>query len=320
MAPNTTYGPGPAAEDPFWLVGFGRPVPELLDTSVLFRELHGLAGKGRAPLLLGAAQLGHALLFVPAHVEVEIVEKLPKIARAARVPLGAVEEAWREYARHVRVVEAIPAAHDPRRLELAQDDPDDVGFADVVALMGPILAFSADTDLTERGLASEQWRDVPEMTMQVVGADYAIGGPPVAVVYAVHHAIRLARRNPEIAALVACLAVLLLGPWGPERTRLTRDRARALGNAAVNGFVTVMELRTRASEQLAARLVQGSGNELIRGVVAALAREREPIALDALAANLRGRPEEHELGEILHALPMFVAVRGGWQLGRPVSL
>jgi hypothetical protein len=179
VANDSRYPLQPAVADPFWLVGFGRPVPHLLDTSVLFRELHGLARQERARLL-GAAQMGHTLLFVPAHVEVEIVEKLPKIARAARVPLETVQEAWRQYATQVRVVDAVPAERDPRRLELAADDPDDVGFADLVALMGPILAFSTDSDLTERGLATDQWRDVPGLTMQIVSADYAVGVPPTA--------------------------------------------------------------------------------------------------------------------------------------------
>jgi hypothetical protein len=319
VANDSRYPLQPAVADPFWLVGFGRPVPHLLDTSVLFRELHGLAARGRAPLL-GAARVGQALLFVPAHVEVEIVEKLPKIARAARVPLDTVAAAWRQYARQVRVVDAAPAEHDPRRVELAADDPDDVGFADLVALMGPILAFSTDTDLTERGLATDQWRDVPVLTMQIVSADYAVGVPPTAAGYAIYHAIGFARRNPEIALIVGLLALLFVGPWGPERTRLTRDRARSFGRATLNGMVKVMEMRAQATEQLAARLVPGSGNETVRRIVAALSREREPIALETLTARLDGQPEVDELEEILRAVPVFVNVGEGWQLGRPVTL
>jgi hypothetical protein len=319
MADYAKYSLQPAAAEPFWLVGFGRPVPHLLDTSVLFRELHGLARHGRTPLL-GAAQMGYALLFVPAHVEVEIVEKLSKIARAARVPLTTVEQAWHQYALQVRVVDAVPAEHDPRRLDLATDDPDDLGFADLVALMGPILAFSTDSDLTKRGLATDQWRDVPALTMEIVGADYAVGVPPTAAGYAIYHAIGFARRKPEIALLLGLLALLFVGPWGPERTRLTADRARALGRATLNGFLKVMEMRAQAIEQLVARLVPGSADETMRAIVAALSRERQPIALGTLAGRLHGRLEEDELEEILHAVPMFTTAGECWQLGRPVTL
>jgi hypothetical protein len=85
-------------------------------------------------------------------------------------------------------------------------------------------------------------------------------------------------------------------------------------------MIKVMEMRAQATEQLAARLVPGSANETVRVIVAALSREREPIALGTLTARLYGRLEENELEEILRAVPVFVNVGEGWQLGRPVAL
>lgn len=149
-----------APTEQFWIE---LPLPQLVDTSVLFRELHSLA-KGHRPRLLSAARSGTAILYVPANVAEEVPTKFDRIASAARVPVESVETAWWDhYGPHVRVVDAIPALADDRRRSLADEDADDLPFADAVALMGPLLAFSDDKHLTSRGLASKGWHDVPEL-------------------------------------------------------------------------------------------------------------------------------------------------------------
>jgi len=111
------------------------PLPQLLDTSVLFRELHGLA-KGYRPRLLSAARYGTAILYVPTNVAEEVPVKLDRIASAARVPVESVEAPWwDDYSPHIRVVDAMPALTDERRRGLLDEDADDLPFAEAVALM-----------------------------------------------------------------------------------------------------------------------------------------------------------------------------------------
>jgi hypothetical protein len=255
------------------------PLPQLVDMSVLFSELY---------------------------------------AGAAGVPVASVERAWREeYAPHVRVIDGVPAENDPRRREIAQDDPDDLAFADAVALMGPVLAFSEDTDLTARGLASDQWRDAALLMRHVMGADYAIGGTPLLSALLIGEAIKLARRHPEIALCVLLAGLAICGPYGPSAARLTRERAKAIGGAVLRGFSYVMQLRIEMSEQLAARLIAGSGNKEARAVAAFLARERQPIEVGRLASRLSASLDRMRLEKILVAHPAFVEMPAGWQLGRP---
>src|SRR4051812_43588816 len=180
----------------FWIE---LPLPQLLDTSVLFRELHSLA-KGHRPRLLSAARSGTAILYVPANVAEEVPAKFDRIASAARVPVESVETAWWDhYGPHVRVVDAVPALADDRRRGLADEDPDDLPFADAVALMGPILAFSDDKHLTSRGLASKGWHDVPELAHALLGVDTTIRITPELTALVISEAVKLARRYPQFA-------------------------------------------------------------------------------------------------------------------------
>jgi len=83
------------------------PLPQLLDTSVLFKELHGLA-KGHRPRLLSAARSGTAILYVPTNVAAEIPSKFDRIASAARVPIESVEAAWRMIEEEIAPAEPWP--------------------------------------------------------------------------------------------------------------------------------------------------------------------------------------------------------------------
>ncbi len=263
---------------------------------------------------------GDSILYIPSNVEAEVEEKFERIARFAGVPVEAVRSAWRDhYSRYVRVIDGVPAEHDRRWLELAADDPDDLPFAEAVAMIGPILALSEDTHLTGRGLANNRWRDVPDLHGRMRAVDYTLGAPPVITIALVDQAIRAARRYPEIAIVVALVLAFLFSPIGPERLRLTNERVRAIGGAIGKAFVQLMIMRAEASAQLTARLTHGSADETLGAVVAALLQECEPIAFHTLSVRLSGQLSEDELAKILHDWPMFVEVWvEHWQLGRSI--
>jgi hypothetical protein len=66
--------------------------------------------------------------------------------------------------------------------------------------------------------------------------------------------------------------------------------------------------------------VPGSGNGVQRAVVFALARRREPVALEALATELGASVDPDQLPLILSSCPALVETTEGWQLGRPVII
>jgi hypothetical protein len=295
------------------------PLPQLLDTSVLFKELHGLA-KGHRPRLLSAARSGTAILYVPTNVAAEIPAKFDRIASAARVPIESVEAAWWDhYSPYVRVVDAAPALADERRQGLSDEDGDDLPFADAVALMGPILAFSEDIHLTSRGLASKGWREVPELTHTLLGVDATLRITPELTALAIGEAAKLARRCPQLAAVILLLSAYIFGPFGPERVRLSADRAKAIGLHLLRGLIYILQTRNEASGKIAARLVPGSGNGEQRSVVFALARRREPVALDVLATELGRAVDPSRLPLVLSNCPAVVETTNGWQLGRRIT-
>jgi hypothetical protein len=151
------------------------------------------------------------------------------------------------------VIDGIPAEHDRRWLELASDDPDDLPFAEAVAMIGPILALSEDTHLTGRGLANDQWRDVPELHGRMRAVDYTLAASPAITIALVGQAIRAARRCPELAIVVTLILAFLFSPIGPERLRLTNERLRAIGRAIAKAFAQLMIMRAEASAHLTAR-------------------------------------------------------------------
>lgn len=296
------------------------PLPYLLDTSVLFSELLGLAKKGRSPRLLAAAQSGAAILYVPTNVAEEIPGKFGSIASAGRVSVEAVAVAWWDhYSPYVRVIDAVPAEADERRQALAADDADDLPFADAVAMMGPVLAFSEDTDLTLRGLASDRWRDLPELTHKLLGVDLTFRITPELTAVLVGETAKAARRFPKLAAFLLLLGAYAFGPFGPERVRLSAHRTKGIGLHLLRGLVYLLQTRSEASEQIAARLVSGGGNNALRVVVAALARRGEPVAEEVLAEQLSHSVDATQLQLILSGCPAVIETPEGWQLGRNVS-
>jgi hypothetical protein len=296
----------------------GYPQPQLLDTSVMFSELVGVSRNGRSRLL-AAAENGSAILYLPANVAKEIPEKVPRIANAAKVPVEVVEVAWRErYAPSVRVIDAPAAPADLRRADLEAVDADDLAFADAVALMGPILALSEDRHLTSRGLATDQWRDLPQLIEALKTADITLKVTPEATALIISETAKAARRHPRIAAALALLAFLVAGPFGPERTRLSGDRARAFARQVLQGLLYLLETRSNSSHVIASRLVPGTAEVSLRAVVAVLARLSEPISQDLLAARLGREVDPDDLPAILAGCSAIIETPEGWQLGRPV--
>jgi predicted nucleic acid-binding protein len=293
------------------------PQPHLLDTSVMFSELYGISRRGRSRLL-SSAESGSAILYMPTNVAAELPGKMPKIARMAKVPVEVVESAWSErYAPSVRIVDAPPAGGDLRRSELELIDPDDVAFADAVALMGPILAFSEDKHLTTRSLATDEWRDIPDLIAALKSVDVTLTLTPELTAIAISEAVKAARRHPWIAAALAALAFVIAGPFGPERTRLSRDRARAIGREILRGLIHLLETRRSSSIEIATRLVPGTAKGPVQIVAAALVRRQEPVELEVLAVRLAGEVDRDLLGAILVGYPAFFETATGWQLGRP---
>jgi hypothetical protein len=283
----------------------------------MFSELVGLSRNGRSRLLT-AAQTGTAILYVPTNVAEEIPEKVPRIAKMAKVPVEVVEAAWREgYAPSIRVVDAPPAKNDRRRSDLEEVDTDDLAFADAVALMGPILALSEDGHLTSRSLATDRWRDLPDLIGALRAVDMTFRLTPEVTALIISEAAKGARRHPRIAAAFALVAAIVAGPFGPECTRLDRHRARAFGHHIIRALLFLLETRTNSSREIAARLVPGTAEGSVRIVVTALAHLVEPISLNGLASRLGTGVDAAELPAILESCPAIVQASAGWQLGRP---
>jgi hypothetical protein len=260
-----------------------------------------------------------AILYVPTNVAEEVPGKFGRIASAARVPVEAVETAWWDhYSPHVRVVDAVAANADQRREGLANVDTDDLPFADAVALMGPILAFSEDVHLTSRGLASQSWRQVPELTQTLMGVDTTLRITPELMALLISEGTKLARRFPRLAVSLIAAGAYLLGPYGPERTRLSADRAKSIGLQLLRGFAYILQTRNEASAQIASRLVPGSGSGVLRTVVFNLARRREPVTQQELASQLGAAIDPDQLPMVLSSCPALVETNEGWQLGRPI--
>jgi hypothetical protein len=310
-------GTAAAPIEPAWI---DYPLPYLLDTSVLFSELLGFAKKGHPPRLLSSARSGVAILYVPVNVAEEIPGKFDRIASAGQVPIESVETAWWDhYGPHVRVIDAAPALADERRQQLAQDDVDDLAFADAVALMGPILAFSEDTHLTSRELASDRWREVPELAQRLLGVDLTLRLTPEVAALLISEIAKAARRYPKLAVGLSLLGAYVFGPLGPERFRLSTDRTKEIGLHLLRGLLHILQTRSEASQRIAARLVPGHGNNTLRAVVCALARRTEPVAEEELTARLRTSVDPTQLPLILSSCPALVETSEGWQLGRPLS-
>ena len=310
------FGAAAASIEPAWV---DYPLPCLLDTSVLFSELLGLARKGCPPRLLSSARSGVAILYVPANVAKEIPGKFDRIASAGRVPVESVETAWWDhYGPHVRVIDAVPALGDERRQQLAREDVDDLAFADAVALMGPILAFSEDTHLTSRELASDRWREVPELAQRLLGVDLTLRLTPEMVALLIGEIAKVARRHPRLAVGLALLGAYVFGPLGPERFRLSADRSKDIGLHLLRGLLHILQTRSEASQRIAACLVPGHGNDALRTVIGALARRSEPVAEEELAARLGPSVDPVQLPLMLSTCPALVETSEGWQLGRPL--
>lgn len=81
----------------------------------------------------------------------------------------------------------------------------------------------------------------------------------------ISEAVKLARRYPQFAVALLLLGAYIFGPYGPERVRLSVDRAKTFGLHLLRVFLYIMQTRNEASSQIASRLVPGSGNEAERG-------------------------------------------------------
>jgi hypothetical protein len=68
----------------------------------------------------------------------------------------------------------------------------------------------------------------------------------------VSEAAKAARRHPRIATAPALVAVIVAGPFGPQRTRLNRDRAKAFGHHIIRALIHLLETPTNSSHEIAA--------------------------------------------------------------------
>jgi hypothetical protein len=152
-----------------------------------------------------------------------------------------------------------------------------------------------------------------------LGVDATIRVTPELTALEISEAARLARRYPQFAIVIFLLSACIFGPFGPERVRLSADRAKTIGLHLLRGLIYILQTRNEASGQIAARLVPGSGNGAQRAVVFALARRREPVALEVLAAELGRSVDPDQLPLILSSCPAVVETTEGWQLGRQIT-
>lgn len=132
-----------------------RPLPCVVDTNVIMRDVLRFARKSHSALSL-ASQVGAIKTFASVHVIDEVAEHLPELAERQHV--ATAMEAWKTYSKNISFVE-LPTELPPdeRVARVEREDRDDLPTAILVVTLAPCISLSEDPHLTNAGLASPDW-------------------------------------------------------------------------------------------------------------------------------------------------------------------
>jgi len=281
---------------------------------------------------LHAAQVGTLRLYAADHVYQETYEKLPRIAKAARVSPAVVRQVFEQEMLPLICFVSVPTGP-PSCAEVAAvalRDPDDVPTAELVVLLAPCLALSGDADLRDSGLASPSLLAATEAVEQLAAAEggFMLMGLATYTAGALAWgSARGASRLLKIPPWLVATGVVALGIAALAARDRRHNLAVKLGPFAsrtVGALAQVEQWRAGGTEQLGIQTVASRNESSLPAAVAGvLAGSREPM----LASDVHHQvvamsvlPEPPSLKEVraqLTALPMFVREdRSRWQLGR----
>lgn len=296
----------------------------------MLSDLFARLKRDRPTALVQAGRLGGLRLYAAHHVYAEVLRKIGEVDWSP-ASQGDVEQLmWREYQPLIHYVDVsddrLPV---PVGLErLASRDRSDVGTAVLAGLLAPTMSFAIDRDLCDDDWAVNKWVPAARATRQSVELDAMVAlfmrGGRWAGSW-----VRDAIRRRPVAASAACgLAVGLLVGVAIRKPDVARRwlgnvemAGRSAGAKAVEIAVGLIGSRVRAFREIgAAWVLSGESTELIQRVARVLAVAPGPLT----AAELREAcpdvvplgTEPEELARILERQSPFVAVPGGWQLGR----
>jgi hypothetical protein len=180
----------------------------VFDTSVLTSDILAALKRGQPSSILAGMQYGTLRGFIPHYVWAEVPRVLADRKReGGSFDLCEAEALWwQEYIPVLHVVPTSGLPMTPAADKIAQEDLSDIGAAQLVGLLSPVVLFAADPDLVRHGLGPKDWRRVRAGLGKLGGAETKIWATTAVALRAgsgVAQLGRLARAHPVAAAVVA---------------------------------------------------------------------------------------------------------------------
>lgn len=302
------------------LMAMRRSVPCVVDTNVLAFDVIQGYRRDQVTALVGAARSGSGFIFAPIHVLGETQRLLEERAVILGLDPAMLYAAWNQrYAPLVRFLDVPPIEIDARLTAVAADDPDDEPTARLALLIAPSYLLSKDRALINVGLATPEALAVAialRFTGLVDTSTVCTAGAATLLGHGGFYAARLAARHPRLSLLGFTLAGVVLATHHDQiisRLRLAADFGRVAGEQLLGTLVQLMVEEQRATEAVRRSLNDASLDTPLARVSAALARERWPMTIRALA-EATGLPSA-DVADVVRSNPAFVRRERRWQLG-----
>lgn len=314
-------------------VHVGEPIPAILDTNVILRDMEHWVRRGKPTFLWLAGRAGTIRLFASKQVSDEIAEHLVAFAKKRNLSASVLASLWRDhYAPHIRFVDAGQLqVEDPRVRAVAVRDPDDVPTAVLALMLAPSLVLSDDRkDLVAPGIAAPDWFGAVRFGMVVVRGDALLTAVWVFGVLGVEGVRAAARQGSRLIRTPLGFFGFLLAAALLTRTLRSRSLSgetmkqfKEVAGRALLGGLRVMAEREQGIRDLD-QVAVGPPEEcsLARSICRELGLARVPLSRTKLVEALRlhgfgGRALHTEVRELLESNPAFVEVSPRrWELGR----
>jgi hypothetical protein len=143
----------------------------ILDANVILRDIAHISKRRQETRLFGEAEFGLVRLLATPRVVEEVGRYIPFVAKKTKNDVAFMFEVWSCYKERLTIVtpEEISSS---RITQLNLRDPDDVGTAQLIELVGPTLALSADNDLKDLGYSQKgDWLPCVLNTKSIVDHD-----------------------------------------------------------------------------------------------------------------------------------------------------
>lgn len=282
-----------------WLL----PLPIVVDSDVLWRNIEYAVRKGWDPSLLGAAspeysQSTGVLLFATSRVQEETERHLPKIAKRLGVPVSQVAKTWDEtFLPRIRFVElGRTAVDDPRIDRVRELHEDDAPTAALAVAIAPCVVLTDNRrhfqpfGLSQRG-TDEVALDAFAMSRLVMGTNAALTVPALAGVAIAEGSKKLTssalgRDGTAAVALVLMGAVVFL--WRTKPGTRLRESARDFAREVGPRLTQAVAEGAAASERAAALAIDPEAGQMsaVSRVARALVCERMTMSTAEIARLL----------------------------------